>query len=336
LGFDGRGWWWEYPLRWVGLLNPHDFTIVVKTLTLRPRVGNLRWYAPWRCVRLIRGGTVNAVGLTNPGIDWWLRACYPRMQRMGLQTIVSVYPESVEEAQAFAQKLRGLQIAGVELNASCPNVAHCEADTVQHVQAIAEALRAAGHPLIVKVGYDQPYVAIAQAVEGIADAVHAINAVPWRLVFGERPSPLARLGGGGVSGEPIRPFVREAVQQLRMHTRCPSSQAAGFTPCRTWTSCGRWARGRSASARSFCARPYSPIASCRHGVRDRGRIQSRRLWGGEFYRDLTRRAAGIENQVVNTQPMGQNVFPPRRRNRHGKMDARADSRHNSRTFTSRD
>jgi dihydroorotate dehydrogenase len=166
LGFDGRGWWWEYPLRWVGLLNPHDFTIVVKTLTLRPRVGNLRWYAPWRCVRLIRGGTVNAVGLTNPGIDWWIRACYPRMRRMGLQTIVSVYPESVEEARAFAHKLRGLQIAGIELNASCPNVAHCEADTVRQVQAIADTLRAAGHPLIVKVGYDQPYVAIAQALEG--------------------------------------------------------------------------------------------------------------------------------------------------------------------------
>jgi dihydroorotate dehydrogenase (NAD+) catalytic subunit len=180
------------------------------------------------CVRLIRGGTVNAVGLTNPGIDWWIRACYPRMQRMGLQTIVSVYPESVEEAQAFAQKLRGLPIAGIELNASCPNVAHCEADTVQHVQAIAYSLREAGHPLIVKVGYDQPYVAIAQAVEGIADAVHAINAVPWRLVFGERPSPLARLGGGGVSGEPIRPFVREAVQQLRMHTRLPIIAGGGI------------------------------------------------------------------------------------------------------------
>jgi dihydroorotate dehydrogenase (NAD+) catalytic subunit len=228
LGFDGRGWWWEYPLRWAGLLNPHEFTIVVKTLTLRPRVGNLRWYAPWRCVRLIRGGTVNAVGLTNPGVDWWLRACYPRMQRMGLQTIVSVYPESVEEAQAFAQKLRGLQIAGIELNASCPNVAHCEAGTVQHVQAIAYALREAEHPLIVKVGYDQPYVAIAQAVEGIADAVHAINAVPWRLVFGERLSPLARLGGGGVSGEPIRPFVRAAVQQLRAHTRLPIIAGGGI------------------------------------------------------------------------------------------------------------
>ena len=54
LGFDGRGWWWEYPLRWAGLLNPHEFTMGVKTLTLRPRVGNLRWSAPWQPNRLVR------------------------------------------------------------------------------------------------------------------------------------------------------------------------------------------------------------------------------------------------------------------------------------------
>lgn len=228
LAYDGRGWIWEYPLRWMGILNPHEFTIVVKTLTLRPRKGNLRWYAPWRAVRLIPGGAVNAVGLTNPGIDWWIRTCYPRMRRMGLQMVVSVYPESVEEARAFAEKLRPLQIAAIELNASCPNVAHCETDTVSHVHSLAVALREAGHPLIVKVGYDQPYVAIAQAVEGVAEAIHAINTVPWRLVFPEQRSPLARLGGGGVSGAPIRPFVREAVRRLREHTHLPIIAGGGI------------------------------------------------------------------------------------------------------------
>ncbi|MDM7460120.1 MAG: tRNA-dihydrouridine synthase [bacterium] len=228
LGFDGRGWWWEYPLRWAGILNPHDFAIVVKTLTLHPRRGNLRWYAPWRCVRLIRGGSVNAVGLTNPGVDWWLRTGYPRMRRMNLQIVVSVYPESVEEARAFARKLQPLQVTALELNASCPNVAPCEADAVSHVRAVAQALAETGHPLIVKVGYDQPYVAIATALEGVAEAIHAINAVPWRLVYPDRPSPLAQLGGGGVSGEPIRPFVREAVRRLTQATRLPIIAGGGI------------------------------------------------------------------------------------------------------------
>ncbi|GBC94076.1 Dihydroorotate dehydrogenase B (NAD(+)), catalytic subunit [bacterium HR15] len=226
LGFDGRGWWWEYPLRWLGLLDPHGFTIVVKTLTLRPRKGNLRWYAPWRCVRLIPGGTLNAVGLTNPGIEWWIRVCYPRMQRMRLQTIVSVYADSVGEAEQLARLLAPLRITAVELNASCPNVPHDSA--VPHVVGIAQALQQAGHPLIVKVGYDQPYVEIAQALEGVAEAIHAINAVPWRLVFPDTPSPLAHLGGGAVSGAPIRRFVREAVAQLRRATRLPIIAGGGI------------------------------------------------------------------------------------------------------------
>ncbi len=226
LGFDGRGWWWEQPLRWVGLLNPREFAIVVKTLTLRPRRGNLRWYAPWRCVRLIPGGTVNAVGLTNPGIEWWLHACYPRMQRMGLQTIVSVHAETVAEAQQMAQQLTSLRLTAIELNASCPNVPHDSA--VAHVVAVARALREAGHPLIVKVGYDQPYVELAQALEGIAEAIHAINAVPWGVVFPERRSPLTHLGGGAVSGEPIRPFVREAVARLSHATRLPIIAGGGI------------------------------------------------------------------------------------------------------------
>jgi len=53
------------------------FTTVIKTLTLHPRRGNLRWYNPLGCIRLIPGGTVNAVGLTNPGIDWWCHEIGP-------------------------------------------------------------------------------------------------------------------------------------------------------------------------------------------------------------------------------------------------------------------
>lgn len=227
LAFDGRGWFWEWPFRWLGLLDPHAFTIVVKTLTLKPRQGNLRWYKPWGCVRLIPGGTVNAVGLTNPGIDWWIRTCLPRMQRMGYHPIVSVYPETEAEAAEFASKLKPLSIVGIELNASCPNTGHLT-DKVDAVVRMASALQNAEHPLIVKLSYDQPYVEIAQGLEGIAEAVHAINAVPWKTVFPNQKSPLESLGGGGVSGEPIRAFAREAVANLVQKTRLPIIAGGGI------------------------------------------------------------------------------------------------------------
>lgn len=227
LAFDGRGWFWEWPFRWLGLLAPHAFTIVVKTLTLQPRKGNLRWYKPWGCVRLIPGGTVNAVGLTNPGIDRWILTCLPRMLRMGYRPIVSVYPENEEDAVEFKQKLKPLSLVAIELNASCPNTGHLT-DKVGAVVRMASALQEAGHPLIVKLSYDQPYIEIAQGLEGIAEAVHAINAVPWKTVFPSQKSPLEPLGGGGVSGEPIRDFAREAVANLVQKTRLPVIAGGGI------------------------------------------------------------------------------------------------------------
>jgi len=73
LGFDGKGYLHEWPLRWIGLIDPSLFTVVAKTVTYKPRKGNLRLYKPWGCIRLLPNGVVNAVGLTNKGIRWWLR-----------------------------------------------------------------------------------------------------------------------------------------------------------------------------------------------------------------------------------------------------------------------
>ena len=79
LAFDGKGWPWERLLVWLGLIKPELFTVVIKSLTRNPRPGNLRWWKPWTCVRLIPGGSVNKVGLTNPGIEWWCKKVGPKL-----------------------------------------------------------------------------------------------------------------------------------------------------------------------------------------------------------------------------------------------------------------
>ena len=68
LGFDGKSYPHEWPLRWIGLIDPSLFTVVAKTVTYKPRKGNLRWYKPWGCIRLLPGGVVNAVELTIKGL----------------------------------------------------------------------------------------------------------------------------------------------------------------------------------------------------------------------------------------------------------------------------
>ena len=80
LAYDGKGWLWDQPLRWLNLLDEQLFTTIIKSLTLPPREGNFRWYYPLGCVRYLRGGgIVNAFDLTNPGIDWWCRNVGPKI-----------------------------------------------------------------------------------------------------------------------------------------------------------------------------------------------------------------------------------------------------------------
>ena len=69
------------------------------------------------------------------------------------------------------------------------------------------------HPLILKVSYLHSLQIIREASKYV-EAVHAINSVPWRLVFPNKKSPLAKHGGGGFSGPIIAPFARKKVGEI--------------------------------------------------------------------------------------------------------------------------
>lgn len=222
LAFDGRGWPWEWPLRWAGLIKPELFTIVVKSLTLKPRVGNLRWWNPLHCVRLLRGGTVNAVGLTNPGIDCWIKNIYPVIAKSPWNFVCSIAGEDLQEFMEMAIRLKNCTaLRALEINASCPNSPSELARNSQAVIDTAKALKyVAKWPLILKLSCTHDYVAIAKALEGVVEAI-SINSVPWPVVFPEKKSPLAKLGGGGVSGKVVQKYTWEMVKDLAGGTSLP-------------------------------------------------------------------------------------------------------------------
>ncbi len=211
LAWYGEGWWWEHPLRWMGLIRPDELTVIGKTLTFEPRVGNLRMWAPWRCVRLITGGAVNSVGLTNPGYEWWVKECAPKIEKKGWKVIASIMPNNAQEASKMAYALDFCPVVGVELNLSCPNVDHDS--SIAHIKEIVEAtLACTDHPVIVKLGYTDPYLDICKELDGKVEAFDLINTVPWTKVFPNTPSPLAKYNlVGGVSGDPIKCYARDAL-----------------------------------------------------------------------------------------------------------------------------
>ncbi len=219
LAFDGKGWLWERPLVWTGLIRPELFTVVLKTLTRHPRPGNLRWWKPWESVQLIPGGSVNKVGLTNPGIDHWCCEKAAWIDYAKFPTVGSIFGNK-DELRVMADMLNPYDLVGIEVNVSCPNTGHAMDHAGQVVSIVQEVKAATRHPIIIKVSVDQNYCAIAEGLKGIAGAI-SLNSVPWTTAFPDgRPSPLARLerrvggGGGGVSGKPAQAHNWAAVRAL--------------------------------------------------------------------------------------------------------------------------
>ena len=219
LAFDGKGWPWERPLVWLGLIKPELFTVVIKTLTRNPRHGNLRMWKPWTCVRLIPGGSVNKVGLTNPGIEWWCREVGPYLDFKKVPLVGSIFGDEKELVE-MAEMLNRFDLVALEVNVSCPNTGHAIEQAEMVVNIVKAVKRASRHPIIVKVSADQDYLTIARGLVGIAEAI-SLNSVPWKTVFtnGEH-TPLAKLekqvggGGGGVSGKPAQKHNWAAVETL--------------------------------------------------------------------------------------------------------------------------
>lgn len=232
MGFDGHDLGngpvraWKAPWRWCGLLDQSKFLNITKTLTLKPTKGNYRWWAPWRSCWPIRGGFVNAIGLTNKGLPWWICEVHPRLVARQERIAVSILPHTVAEAAVMATLLNAFEPFGVikmiQLNGSCPNCPETGfsviKDEVEHIVNLAAVIKqhAPLLPLSVKIGYQQNYKLIAMrlAERGLVDALELINSVPHNMVR-VGPSPLAPYGLlGGVSGSKITECAQIALRSV--------------------------------------------------------------------------------------------------------------------------
>jgi dihydroorotate dehydrogenase (NAD+) catalytic subunit len=220
LAFDGLGWPWEQPLRWTGLLDETVFTTVIKTLTLKPHQGNLRWYNPFRCIRFLPGGVLNAVGLTNPGIEWWCRKIGPHIDSDRAPLMGSILGEP-KELILMAKILNDFNLVGIEINASCPNT---QDDVLTNTVKVIDGCRAvksiSRFPIILKLSVVHDIQKIVEGVEGLVETF-SINSVPWSVIFPRQRSPLVHLGGGGVSGKIAQPYTWGLVKRLVELTDIP-------------------------------------------------------------------------------------------------------------------
>jgi len=221
LGF-GRGYWWDRPLIYAGIIEPDSVgAVITKTLTSMRRVGNWKGWNPWQVLWPLRGGWVNAFGLTNGGLDWFIMNEYAQTHHDNL--IVSITDPDPANIISMVRRLDRLDILAIEINLSCPNTPEwvclqCEANITREL--FSRARQETRHPLIAKIGYlpATQRERIAEALD-TADAVDMINTIPYGNRFPGKMSPLKK--GGGVSGPLVRQHALEQVGWFARNTHLP-------------------------------------------------------------------------------------------------------------------
>jgi dihydroorotate dehydrogenase (NAD+) catalytic subunit len=185
---------------------------VSKTITPAPRAGN-----PPPRVLETPAGLINSIGLPNKGLEGFIDSDLAALAKLPVPLIVSVMGRSHDE---FARLIEGVagrdEVAGLELNVSCPNVESglVVGEQPDETLALLQVSRElTSKPLIVKLTpniADPASVALA-AQEGGADGVSLINTLKASAIDPATLEPWLGAGRGGLSGPAIRAVALEQV-----------------------------------------------------------------------------------------------------------------------------
>ncbi len=197
--------------------------IFVKGLTLKNREGH-----NYPRMAETTSGMLNAVGLQNKGIDYFVNTTYPRIKNYDTHIIANINGSTIEEYIEVAEKLNDLEkIPAIELNISCPNVkagGMLFGTSCPSAIAVTKAIRKAyKKTLIVKLSPNVTDITeIAKAVEGAgADSISLINTLLGMAINAETRRPVLSTITGGLSGPAIKPIAIRMVWQVHNAVKIP-------------------------------------------------------------------------------------------------------------------
>ncbi len=206
--------------------------VTTKSFGLEPRKGHA-------CPAIIPydSGLLNAVGLSNPGVDEMVKEIKKLRKESGAGGIfASIFGRTIEEFGEVTQKAVESAPDLIEVNVSCPNVSSefgtpfgasfFDVEKITHI-----VKQAAGSiPVSMKLTLHCPSLAKMAIVckENGADAITAINTVgPGMLIDTGVMKPVLANYVGGVSGPAIFPLALKAVWEICQHTDIPVIATGG-------------------------------------------------------------------------------------------------------------
>ena len=204
--------------------------IIVKGTTLHHREGN-----PYPRMAETPMGMLNAVGLQNKGVHYFVEHIYPTIKDIRTNMIVNVSGSQVEDYAETASIINELEnIPAIELNISCPNVKQggmAFGVTARGAAEVVSAVRKAyNKTLIVKLSPNVTDITeIARAVEGAgADSVSLINTLLGMAIDAEKRKPVLSTITGGMSGAAVKPIALRMVWQVANAVKIPVIGVGGI------------------------------------------------------------------------------------------------------------
>ncbi len=206
--------------------------MVMKSISIEPRQG----YRNPTIVEVEGGGFVNAVGLSNPGLEVFA-AEMRRLKDKPIPVVASLFGSTSEEFSRIVSTLESTPVDCYELNLSCPHVEKVGLEVGQDPVAVSKVVKAAkqasSRPVLVKISPNltAPAEVAAAAEDAGADAITAVNTVRAMVIDVETGQPILSHRIGGLSGAVIKPIAVRCVYDISQRVRIPVIGCGGIS---TW------------------------------------------------------------------------------------------------------
>jgi len=204
--------------------------VITKTVTRKPRAGN-----PMPRICETPSGMLNSIGLQNKGIDEFIDDTIPHFKKINTHLIVNIAGENIEDFAELAKRLDNEKgVSALELNLSCPNVAHgtefCDEPPMAHdlIKAVKEATKL---PVFAKISPEaRDFLKLVESLmKAQVDGISAINTIRGMAVDVRTRKPKLARVTGGLSGPAIKPIALRYCHEIKSRFKIPVIAMGGIS-----------------------------------------------------------------------------------------------------------
>jgi dihydroorotate dehydrogenase (subfamily 1) family protein len=204
--------------------------IVTKSISVEPMKG----YPNPTIIPLSGGSYLNAVGLSNPGVNAFSEEL---SQNKNIPIFISLVGSSEKDFAKMIKVFDSLNIIGYEINLSCPHVSKMGMEVGDDPEAVSKIVstvrKNTKKPISVKVGVGSvDVIELARtAIDAGANIITAINTLRAMSIDVETMMPILSNRIGGLSGTAIKPIGIRCVYEISKNLKVPVIGCGGIS---TW------------------------------------------------------------------------------------------------------